>query len=92
MYYNQGVEVAYEGYDVDIESKHAFVTFITIKSKRFQWRGDLCDILGIPTGEVGATGNPVTKFLLKHDGEFTLPKIKTESPTGRAWCRLPFSS
>ena len=36
MYYNQGIEVAYEGYDVNIERRHTFLIFITIKSKRFQ--------------------------------------------------------
>ena len=83
--YDEGCKSAYKGYEIDDQGRHAFTTALKFKAKSFGWGGDDSGILDVPTGDTDEHGNPVLKFLLEHDGEFTLPDIKTwvESWIGR---------
>ena len=73
--YDGGCTKVYKDYDVDDEARHAFVTAFSFKAKQMAWGGDNGGILDIPQG-VDPSGNPVFKFLLDSDGEFTLRELQ----------------
>ena len=75
--YDEGCKAAYEDYAIDDQGRHAFTTALRFKAKSFGWGGDETGILDVPTGETDDNGNPVTKYLLEHDGEFTLEEVTT---------------
>ena len=43
---------------------------LTFKVKRFNWGGDCCEIINIPTAEFMALGGQIYKYLLESDGDF----------------------
>ena len=73
--YDGGCTKVYKDYDVDDEARHAFVTAFSFKVKQMAWGGDNNGILHIPQG-LDPSGNPVYKFLLDSDGEFSLSELK----------------
>ena len=75
--YDEGCIAAYKGYEIDDQGRHALTTALRFKAKGFGWGGDDTGILDVPTGETDDDGNPIHKYLLEHDGEFTLSEIKT---------------
>ena len=75
-HYNEGCKKFYDGYDIDPEGRHAFVTALIFKVKRFGWGRDSCGILDIPTDDFTNLGGTVHKYLLEPDGEFSLIFLK----------------
>ena len=76
VYYNEGCKKFLDGFAIEPEERHAFVTALTFKVKRFGWGGDACGILIIPTDEFTNIGGKVHKYLLESDGEFSLTFLR----------------
>ena len=64
-HYNEECKKFYDGYDIDPEYRHAFITASTLKVKRLSWGGDSCGILDIPTDDFTNLGGTVHKYLLE---------------------------
>ena len=75
--YDKGCKAAYKDYAIDDQGRHAFTTALKFKAKSFAWGGDGTGVLDVPTDEKDESGDATTKYLLDHDGEFSLEQIRT---------------
>ena len=74
--YKEGCKILYDGFEIDPDGCHTFLTALTFKFKNFGWGGDSCGIFDIPTDEFTNLGGRIHEYMLKLDEKFTLAVLQ----------------